>query len=165
MPPQRRPISDDLRTRVLDALRSGVGHKTAAKQCGTTEWYVRRIAHEAGLDTQREATKKATETRLAWDSARRVGLLSEVLQRARELMPQADTPQKLQSLVTAMAIAVDKIRLETGEATARTETTERRVYEITQRLVTDRAAVELHERLLERLSASPPAERQPEGIA
>lgn len=115
-------IAPDVRARIVTLLGQGTGCNETARIVGCNAATVSRIAAAEGIDQQRCRTQKATMARQDYDQARRVALLNTLFDKAVALAPDVDTPSQLQSLSLAVAVLIDKRRLEDGEATARTET-------------------------------------------
>ena len=115
-------VSAEERTAIIAALRAGGSVCGVARESGRNKSTISRIAAAEGIDTQRCATEKATAARLDFDQAGRLALINELVSAARTMLPGIRKPIELQQLSTAVAIMIDKRRLEDGEATNRTET-------------------------------------------
>lgn len=113
------------RKRIVAALHAGKTPYRVAKESGRSRPTVSKIAREAGIDINVNATKKAAAAKRDYGQAERLGLLNEAFDKARELLQTVNTPHKLQAWMVAVGIAVDKRRLEDGEATSRGEHTHR----------------------------------------
>jgi hypothetical protein len=117
----RGHVTDDERERILALLRSGLSAGATARQCGRSQPTVSRIAWAAGIDLNQCATTKAVAARRDFDLANRLALLNKLFIKADQLSETVDKPLELQQLSTAVAIMIDKRRLEDGEATSRSE--------------------------------------------
>lgn len=114
-------VSDEERERILAALRSGLSAGATARQCGRSQPTVSRIAAAAGINLNQSPTKKAVAARKDFAQAERLELLNTLFLKAGELSEKIKKPIELQQLATAVAIMIDKRRLEDGEATSRSE--------------------------------------------
>lgn len=119
-----KPVTPSERKRILAALRGGASFYRVAKDLGRHTSTVKRIADKVGVrsNVAPEKTAAATATHRPFDKAHRQEVIAKVIAKAEELLPDITDSTKLVSLSTAIAIMVDKQRLEDGEATSRTET-------------------------------------------
>lgn len=124
-----RTISEEQRAYVLDLLSQGYGRNQAARETNLGLATITRIAQEHGVVQDRSAVKSALDAARDMTAARQLALLNLAAERAEELLTAEKLSAKdLQSAVTAVAIAIDKRRLITGEATERSESTSIHVY-------------------------------------
>lgn len=114
-------LTEDERTSILDDLRAGESVRGAAQRASRAPSTVSRVAASAGLEIERCQTKKATAARRDYDLSARLALLNKVFDQVETLLPTCLKPLEVQQLATALAIAIDKRRLEDGEATSRAE--------------------------------------------
>jgi len=133
---ERRSYAWDFKAEVL-AVYEVDGPAAAARLYGVHRDSVQRWARVAGLSTRSE-TKKATEAALSSLHARRLRIRDKLAERAEEMldrmaeamtvyvgsgaqpMPvEVDRPSAsvCKDLATTAAILIDKLRLESGEAT------------------------------------------------
>lgn len=114
---------------ILDALQTGESQNAVARRFGCSPATVNKVAKANGLNGQTEwhspakrpLPPEAEAAAADYCLERRMRLLNRVFDRAEELIETATTPNKLQALATAVAILIDKRRLEDGDVTARTE--------------------------------------------
>lgn len=112
-----------IRERLEQLLRSGVGVRGTARLTGVSPMTVSRFAKSIGLDVSSPATAAPIAANKAYNAAERVRVIDLLFAKIEELMPTCSTPHKLQALATTLGIAIDKRRLEDGDATSRTEVT------------------------------------------
>ncbi|WP_273845420.1 helix-turn-helix domain-containing protein [Rubrobacter calidifluminis] len=124
-----RKVTEEERQRIISLLKSGLSQGKTAREVGRSKQTVSRIARAAGISSDVTAIKKAEAARLDFAKAERLELLNEGFQKAREILPTVDSAHKLQAWMTALGIAVDKRRLEDGEATERGDYTHREAAE------------------------------------
>jgi Helix-turn-helix domain len=98
----------------------GNRHKVA-KICGRSKDTVARIAREAGIESDVRKVKKAAEVRLAYAEERRLEIIGKGFDKADALLKKIKDAGELQKWSVALGTLVDKARLETGEATSRSE--------------------------------------------
>ena len=137
---KRRSYSWDFKAEVL-AVYEVDGPAAAARLYGVARNTVQTWARAAGISTSNE-TKRATEAALASLNARRLRIRDKLAERAEEMLDRMGesmtiyvgsgaTPIPIEverpsasvckDLATTAAILVDKLRLEAGEATERSE--------------------------------------------
>jgi len=114
-------VSDDERAAIESSLRDGQSLSSIAQQFSRSKGTIFNIARQAGITLERSATNKATAARVDYSQAERLILLNELFDKARAMADSIDKPLELQQLTTAVAILIDKRRLEDGEATSRSE--------------------------------------------
>ena len=108
------------REAILADLRSGMGRNAVARKHGRAMGTVTAIAKRAGMTTDWAAPKKAIEARQDYAQAERLVVLNELFDGIRASILRADwKPHEWRELATALGIAVDKRRLDDGEATSR----------------------------------------------
>lgn len=115
-------VSDEERAAIEVALRDGASVGTVAQQSGRGKATVSRIAAAAGIDLERSNVNKAAAARKDYGQANRLELINEFFDKTHEMLHTTQlTPLGMQQMATALAILVDKRRLEDGEATSRSE--------------------------------------------
>ena len=119
-----RSVTDEERARIVDSLRGGkMSQAKIAKEFGRGVATISRIANSEGIDTERSATEKATKTRERYDEAERREVLNAGFDKARVLLDQLEDAAEFQKWTVGVGTLLDKIRLDSGEATGRLETT------------------------------------------
>lgn len=112
------------RAEALQMLRDEIGTQETSRRTGIPPGTLSRWAKTAGIVSPNAAqTAGANEAvRLAW-TKRRGDLVDQLGQVAAELLEKARSadPRDAQSLMTAVAIGVDKAQLLSGSATSRHE--------------------------------------------
>lgn len=115
-------IPDDERQQIITVLQSGQSLTATAKQFTRSKGTIFNIAQQAGISLERSATNKASAARKDYNQANRLLLINEFFDKAHEMLHGIElNPLGLQQMATALAILVDKRRLEDGEATSRSE--------------------------------------------
>lgn len=112
-------ISPERRAEIVSALRSGMPQNQAAKRFGVGVATVNRIAHSENLEYS--APQNANLARVDYAQANRLQLLNAGFDKAQEMLDQIRDPHQLQQWSVAIAVLIDKRRLEDGEATSRSE--------------------------------------------
>jgi hypothetical protein len=95
--------------------------RVAAARYGCSIGTVSNIARAAGVQLNVQSTKRASSARRDWAQAERLDLINRLFSKAESMLDQVGTELHLQQLTTAIAVMIDKRRLEDGEATSRTE--------------------------------------------
>jgi|SRR5215204_4303604 len=109
------------KARIVQTLKAGASVGQAVKAHNRSRDSIHRIAKDAGISFECSAMKKATKAKADYDQAARLELLNKVFNKASELLPQITEAKEFRELVTGIAIAVDKRRLEENLPTDRTE--------------------------------------------
>ena len=110
------------RAKIVALLQEhGGNQRKTAKLSGRSQPAVRQIAIEEGITSINSAPKKANDARRDYSRAERRELLNELFDHAREMLPNIKDAKELQALTITIATAIDKMRLEDGEATSRGE--------------------------------------------
>jgi hypothetical protein len=117
-------VSPAEREQIIAMLKTGVSENKTAKHFKRGQSTVSRIARAAGLEPRETAAKLAHDAMVDYSTARRVGVINDFFAMAHAMLPTVESPKQLQELSVALAILIDKRRLEDGEATSRTETNE-----------------------------------------
>lgn len=115
------PVTPDEREQIIAMLKTGVSENKTAKHFGRGQATVSRIARDAGLDPRVTAATIANATLHDYGIIRRVALINEFFTMTRAMLPTVESPKQLQELSVALAILIDKRRLEDGESTSRSE--------------------------------------------
>jgi transposase-like protein len=114
-------VSDEERARIEATLRDGASINATARRHGRAPATVASIGRAAGIDVAYSAPKKANAARRDYALAERLALLNAGMDKAARLLATVTTPHELQQWMMAVAIGIDKRRLEDGEATSRTD--------------------------------------------
>ena len=115
-----QPLSSQKREAILSALQQGtLSQGDIARTLDVDQSTVSRIARSNGLVSPIHAMpKEAHEGKARWDTERRLGLLDETFDKARELLPCVQKPSELRDLQVAIGIGIDKARLESDLSTS-----------------------------------------------
>jgi transposase-like protein len=114
-------MTPEEREQIIAMLKTGVSENKTAKHFNRGQATVSRLARDAGIDPRQTAAQIASSTLHDYGTIRRVGLLNEFFTMTRAMLPTVESPKQLQELSVALAILIDKRRLEDGESTSRTE--------------------------------------------
>jgi transposase len=115
-------LTSEERARIVSYLKDGKSQNWTAKKVGRSPGTVGNIAHAEGIAALDIRTpKKANEARRDYSKAERLELLNELFDHARTMLPNIKEAKELQALTITIATAIDKRRLEDGEATERKE--------------------------------------------
>lgn len=111
------------RERIVDLLHEHGGNRSkVAKMCKRSKGLISKIAVEEGIESVNvHATKKAVEARVAYAEERRLEIIGKGFDKADDLLEKIKDAGELQKWSVAVGTLVDKARLETGEATTRSE--------------------------------------------
>jgi transposase-like protein len=104
------PVSEDEEKAILEALESGKSQTQTAKDFDRSPDTIHRIAARHGLEYS--GPKNANIARTCYASADRIKLVGKLLDKAEELIKTCSNPRDLQPLAMAIAIGIDKRRLE-----------------------------------------------------
>ncbi len=114
-------VTDKEHARIVGYLKDEKSHGWIANEVGRSKDTVRRIANESGLNRSSESVKKAGAMQSAYAEARRLELIGKGFDKANDLLKGITDAAELQKWSVALGTLVDKARLETGQATDRTE--------------------------------------------
>lgn len=118
-------LTDEQRAAIVAALLEGKSQGQIARELGTSQTSVYRVAKAEGIDSVNTRANKAQAALRAqrdYDLGERLNLLNRMFDAAHTLLASDDlTPSKLQQLTMAVAVLIDKRRLEDGDVTSRTE--------------------------------------------
>jgi transposase-like protein len=92
-----KPLTDDERERIADAIRSGKARNEIAREFGRSPSTITAIAVENDLSFDRSATKEATEARKADVDARMLALMEDLLGDAERMRTQLWKPCTIHS--------------------------------------------------------------------
>lgn len=107
------PVGEDEERAILAALESGKTTREVAEEFKRAPSTISDVARRNGLDfAERARMKKADIARTCYASEERIKLVGELLNKAKQLMKTCDSSRDLQYLATAIAIGIDKRRLE-----------------------------------------------------
>ncbi len=107
------PVTEAEEKAILEALKAGRSVRATAREFDRSGSTVSDVAKRNGLDlAERAAIKKAEIVRTCYDSVARIELIGELLNKARSMLKTCDSSRDLQYLATAIAIGIDKRRLE-----------------------------------------------------
>jgi len=119
----RNNVSQEERQDIISCLKE-------KSQCATARLFKRssgtinKIAQEENilpLNVYAQKTKAATKARRYYAKEDRLDVLEEALDKTRELLKTIDKASQAREIATAIAIIIDKFRLELGESTSRNE--------------------------------------------
>ncbi len=115
-------LTDKERADIAALLREHNGNQSkVARLSGRSQPTVRLIAIETGISSINRAPKKANDARVAYAEDRRLELIGKGFDKANDLLKGITDAAELQKWSVALGTLVDKARLETGQATDRTE--------------------------------------------
>jgi len=109
------PVSKAEEADILAALETGLSLRQVGRDFDRSNSTIADVAKRNGFDVVEHARRKRADTaRTCYDSTARIELVGKLLKKAEELMKTCESPRDLQYLATAMAIGIDKRRLEEG---------------------------------------------------
>lgn len=109
------PVSEDEEKAIVEALESGKSTRFVARDFDRAQSTISDIVLRNGLDLAgRSAVKNATIAKSNYASIDRILVISECIAKGRELMAACEAPRDFQYIMTGLAIAFDKRRLEEG---------------------------------------------------
>lgn len=109
------PVSETEEAEILEALEAGLTTHQAAAKFDRAQSTISDVARRNGLDlADRSETKKAAIAKSNYATAERIKLIAEALNKGRELLTSCDNARDFQSIMTGLAIGIDKRRLEEG---------------------------------------------------
>jgi len=107
------PVAEDEEKSIIQALESGKTTREVAKEFDRGAGTISRIAQRNGLDlAERSNVKSAALAKSCYASEDRIKLVGRALDKAESLLKTCETPRDLQALMMAIAIGIDKRRLE-----------------------------------------------------
>jgi len=116
-----KALAPAVRDRIVALLHEGTPRNEIARQVGCSAGIVTKIAQDEGVSFDRSQSRIAVAVRCDYDQTARLALLNAGFDKAGELLAAITTPNHLQTWSVALAVLIDKRRLEDGEATARTD--------------------------------------------
>lgn len=121
-------VTDKERKQIIAYLKAGKSQNWISKEVGRSKDTVGRIGREAGIEADGRRTKKATEAAAAMREINRMEVISlgldvgaSILKGLKEEELSPELVRAYKDAMTGVAIGIDKHRLETGEATSRSE--------------------------------------------
>lgn len=113
MTSRKGPVSEVEEAKILEALKAGRSVRDVGAEFQRGTGTISRIAKRNGLDlAERSTTKKAALAKSCYASEERIRLISEALNKGRELLAGCTSARDFQSIMTGLAIGIDKRRLE-----------------------------------------------------
>lgn len=107
------PVGEDEEKAILDALKAGRSVRDVGAEFGRGKTTVSDIARRNGLDlADVRRTKKAALASSCYAAEDRIKLIGEALNKGRELLRSCASARDYQSIMTGLAIGIDKRRLE-----------------------------------------------------
>ncbi len=107
------PVTPDEEKEILNSLATGKSTRQVAEEFKRAQSTISDVARRNGLDlADRSEIKKAVIARTNYASSQRIELISEALNKGRELLKTCDNPRDYQYLMIGFAIGIDKRRLE-----------------------------------------------------
>jgi hypothetical protein len=114
-------ITDSEKEKMLSLLREGFSHCEVARRTGRSQSAVSALAKEYGIRPV-SLMPRAQQAARDYNKVERRNLLNLAFDRAGNLLERRDiSARDFKDVVTAVAIAIDKRRLEDGEAGAISE--------------------------------------------
>ena len=111
-----KAITDEEREKILELLREGFSHGQVARRTGRSQSAVSALAKEYSIEPVYRMPKAQLAAR-EYNKVERLNLLNLMFDKASELLDRSDlTARDFKDLVTAVAICIDKRRLEDGKA-------------------------------------------------
>lgn len=109
------PVGEEEEKAILEALESGKTTREVAKEYDRSPSTISDVAKRNGLDlAERSETKKAAIAKSCYAAEDRIKLIGELLNKAKSLLKTCENARDIQYLATAIAIGIDKRRLEDG---------------------------------------------------
>jgi IS30 family transposase len=122
-------LTDKERATIVAYLKADKSQNWIAKEVGRSKDTVGRVGRQAGIESDGRRTEKATEAAAAIRQIDRMEVITlgldvgaGILNGLKEQEFSADLVRAYKDAMTGVAIGIDKHRLETGEATSRSET-------------------------------------------
>ena len=111
-----KAITDSERETILGLLSQGHSHNEVARRTGKSQAAVSDLARKHSIEPVNQMPKAQAAAR-EYNKLERANLLNLAFDRVKALITRDDTTARdMKDLVTALAILVDKRRLEDGEA-------------------------------------------------
>ncbi len=107
------PVGEDEEKAILEALKAGRSVRDVADEFDRATGTISNIAARNELDLgERSATKKAALIKSCYAAEARIGLVSEGLEALAHALPSVPPPKDMREWALAVAILIDKRRLE-----------------------------------------------------
>jgi hypothetical protein len=110
-------LTDNVKQRICDSLREGLSIFRCARVFGVGVATVSKIAADNKIDVCELHAQRAQQARRDYCQAERLRVINLAFERVEELLDEVETPRDLKDTTVAMAICIDKRRLEDGETT------------------------------------------------
>jgi hypothetical protein len=111
-----RTITEEERKKMLELLREGFSHGEVARRTGRSQSAVSALAKQCSIEPVNRMPKAQLAAR-EYNKVERRNLLNLMFDKASVLLDRSDlTARDFKDLVTAIAICIDKRRLEDGKA-------------------------------------------------
>jgi len=111
--PKGGPVSAAEEEAILAALRAGRSVRDVGAEVGRSKSTVANVAKRNGLElVDVHGTKRAAEARSRYAAEARIGLVSEGLEALARALPSVPPPKDMREWALAVAILIDKRRLE-----------------------------------------------------
>ncbi len=108
-----KPIPEEERAKIIDAIKEGHGCGEIARAFGRSKALVSGIAKEEGVEfCKRSQTKNATAVRKAYLSEQRLSLVDEGLAKLEVILPNIKKAKDMRFWAIALGTLIDKRRLE-----------------------------------------------------
>jgi hypothetical protein len=116
------PVTPQERAKIVALLKKHGGNRNkVSKLCKRAPGTVQTIANQEGIPSAYSAPKKAIDAKIAYAEERRLEIIGKGFDKANDLLHGIADAGELQKWSIALGTLVDKARLETGEATSRSE--------------------------------------------
>lgn len=112
-----KPISRNEEKSIIKAIKAGKKRNEIAKQFKRSAGSISRIAKKHDMNFDRSITKKATEAKQYYSKQDRMNLLKKGFEKAAEMLQNAKGFRDIKDWSMAVAVLIDKQRLEEGEPT------------------------------------------------
>lgn len=115
------PVGEVEEIAILEALKAGQTTREVAEAFERSNSTISDVAKRNGLDlADRARMKKADVARTCYASGARIKLLGRGMDKATSMLPQINSPKDLKDWSVAVAVLMDKRRLEeSGDPTGR----------------------------------------------
>ena len=110
-------ITKDEEMAILKAIQEGSSISKVSKEFNRGKASISRILKKNKIKTERSKTKKATEAKQFYSKQDRMNLLKQGFEKAADMLRNAEAFRDLKDWSMAVAILIDKQRLEEGEPT------------------------------------------------
>lgn len=108
------PISKDERLKIEQLLRKGMSQHGVAREVNRSPKTINHIARKLDIPPVPVSNANAVEAMAHFSAENRKRVIAKLASKIEQAVDVCDSPQGLQSLALALAIVVDKARLEDG---------------------------------------------------